>query len=486
MMKRGINKRLWALFSLVLMALLAVSPAWAQAQDFVEDFEDSDLSGWERSPDAVVIDGALRITAGNFAFKIGEWQNYTLTLRVRISGTGDVNLLYYARDESRYQLHILPGEMIFERNMGERGEILGAVDTSSLSDGNWINLTLRVVDGVHEVSIEDELVLTVTDTEPLEAGPIGLVFNGEGYAEFDDLTLTQEAAIGGGETPPEGEGEHPPEGEGEQPPEGEGEPPPEGEGEMPPEGEGFPQPELEPQSEEPVTSADATSTESQGWLQEFLSGQAQPVELQAFVINLLLSAVMAFILGRVYIYWGTSLSNRRKFAANFMLITITTTFIILVVRSSVALSLGLVGALSIVRFRAAIKEPEELAYLFFAIGIGIGLGDNQRLITLLALTCGILLIGLVRLFHNREADMNLHLTVASGNPERVELDAVMAALSPHTAKLKLLRFDETETAFESTFLVEFRNLDKMNEARKALRALSSGIEITFMDNRGME
>ena len=51
------------------------------------------------------------------------------------------------------------------------------------------------------------------------------------------------------------------------------------------------------------------------------------------MINLFLSAVLAFILGRVYIHWGTSLSNRRKFASNFMLITITTTFIILVVRS---------------------------------------------------------------------------------------------------------------------------------------------------------
>ena len=62
-----------------------------------------------------------------------------------------------------------------------------------------------------------------------------------------------------------------------------------------------------------------------------------------------------------------------------------------------ALSLGLVGALSIVRFRTAIKEPEELAFLFFAIGLGIGLGDNQRLITLLALAAGALDSGYGRL-----------------------------------------------------------------------------------------
>ena len=49
----------------------------------------------------------------------------------------------------------------------------------------------------------------------------------------------------------------------------------------------------------------------------------------------------------------------------------TTMLIISIVKSSLALSLGLVGALSIIRFRAAIKEPEELAYLFLAIGISI-------------------------------------------------------------------------------------------------------------------
>ncbi|OGO17502.1 MAG: hypothetical protein A2Z14_17280 [Chloroflexi bacterium RBG_16_48_8] len=222
-----------------------------------------------------------------------------------------------------------------------------------------------------------------------------------------------------------------------------------------------------------------------GWLEDFLSGQAQPLEMQTFVINLVLSAVLAFILGRVYIHWGTSLSNRRVFAANFVLITITTTFIILIVRSSIALSLGLVGALSIVRFRAAIKEPEELAYLFFAIGIGIGLGDNQRLITLLALVVGILIIGVVRLFHTREADVNLHLTVASGNPENVELKAILQTLDPHCAKLKLLRYDESGSAMEASFLVEFKALEKMQEARAALRALSPSLEMTFLDNRGI-
>jgi len=61
----------------------------------------------------------------------------------------------------------------------------------------------------------------------------------------------------------------------------------------------------------------------------------------------------------------------------FPLLTLVTIAVIAVVKSSLALSLGLVGALSIVRFRAAIKDPEELVYLFLCIGVGLALGAQQ-------------------------------------------------------------------------------------------------------------
>jgi hypothetical protein len=61
----------------------------------------------------------------------------------------------------------------------------------------------------------------------------------------------------------------------------------------------------------------------------------------------------------------------------------------------------------------------------------------------------------------------------------------MEVLSANTTRLKLLRFDETDSALESTFLVEFKSSANMNRARKNLRELSPGIEITFLDNRGI-
>lgn len=137
------------------------------------------------------------------------------------------------------------------------------------------------------------------------------------------------------------------------------------------------------------------------------------------------------------------------------------------------------------RFRAAIKEPEELAYLFFAIGIGIGLGDNQRLITALSLALVVLVIAISRLMRGHGADFNLHLTVASSNPSKVDLEAISDTLRSHTVQSRLMRTDENKKSLEASFLVEFRNSAQFMAAKKALQALSDNIEITFLDNKGI-
>lgn len=138
--------------------------------------------------------------------------------------------------------------------------------------------------------------------------------------------------------------------------------------------------------------------------QEFLTTQSVQVPVFTFVLNLLLAALLGYILSLVYVRYGKALSNRRGFAANFILMAMTTMLIISIVKSSLALSLGLVGALSIVRFRAAIKEPEELAYLFPTISIGLGLGADQTVITIVAF---LIIIGIIW-FKNRSEGKEKH------------------------------------------------------------------------------
>ena len=77
---------------------------------------------------------------------------------------------------------------------------------------------------------------------------------------------------------------------------------------------------------------------------ELFADQSSTISLTGFVINFILSGMLASGLSWVYIKYGKSLSNKRQFSANFYLLTMTTMLIITVVKSSLALSLGLVGA----------------------------------------------------------------------------------------------------------------------------------------------
>ncbi|MEW5941077.1 MAG: DUF4956 domain-containing protein [Chloroflexota bacterium] len=445
------------LLSLVLLAgliVLLASPASVLAQEngFTETFDDSSLPGWERHPDATaVVDGVLQINPGGFALHFGDWSEITLTVKVNFAAEAEAVIGYYFRDMGRYILVLADGRLALNKEQDQTRSELGNAEAASLTAGAWHTVKITVTSGQHRVYVGDDLALTATDSDPLETGAFMLRAQGDGIVQFDDLVVR--GTPGGG--PPPGE---------------------------------RPQPAASPADlgAAPVSPAATQPAAAPGnWVDEFFASQASTIELSAFFINLILAAVCAYILGIVYVHWGASLTNRRKFASNFLLMTITTTFIIMVVRSSVALSLGLVGALSIVRFRAAVKEPEELAYLFFALGIGIGLGDNQRLITLVAMAVGIALIGLRHVVRKTDADVNLHVSIAARNPSEVSLEGITAALGKHTAKLKLLRFDETSTAMEAAYLVEFRRADQLTEARAALRALSPSLEITFMDNKGI-
>src|SRR3954467_10482293 len=144
-----------------------------------------------------------------------------------------------------------------------------------------------------------------------------------------------------------------------------------------------------------------------------------PKAIPGFIFSFLVCAVLSFLLGRLYVKYGNSLSNRKSFARNFIVLAITTMFIISVVKSSLALSLGLVGALSIVRFRAAIKEPEELTYLFLTIAIGLGCGAGLTVLTLIAFIGFVTVIWFNNRFQKDVEAQSLYLTISSQNNSSV-------------------------------------------------------------------
>lgn len=205
-----------------------------------------------------------------------------------------------------------------------------------------------------------------------------------------------------------------------------------------------------------------------------------PLSLTTLAINLLVGIVLGSMVAWYYKAYGKSFSNRSKFAATLPVLVMIVALIISIVKSSLALSLGLVGALSIVRFRTAIKEPEELIYLFLAIAIGLGLGADQRLATILA-TIIILAYLLIRtLLKPRPPRSNLFLNVVT-HERKDSFQRINAQLEQHVEMAELRRLDHNEAGLQATYLIKVGDQSAISGLMDDLQAELPNCEISFVE-----
>lgn len=149
---------------------------------------------------------------------------------------------------------------------------------------------------------------------------------------------------------------------------------------------------------------------------------------------------LAFILGlfifMVYKKTFKGVMYSANFGVSLLAMTLITTLIIMAISSNVILSLGMVGALSIVRFRSAIKEPIDIAFLFWAISIGIVLGAGLIPLAIF----GSLFIGIIMLFFvNQKSTDNPYILVINCTDDESEqkaLDYVKGKVKKHVVKAK--------------------------------------------------
>lgn len=130
--------------------------------------------------------------------------------------------------------------------------------------------------------------------------------------------------------------------------------------------------------------------------EDYLSNQIVQTDYLQFGINLFLTAISSLVLIFLYRRLARSRGNKTIFSVNFLIVSLTTMIVISIIKSSLALSLGLVGALSIVRYRTAIKDPEELSFLFISVAIGLGFGANEKFITCIGVIFVVLFYWLIR------------------------------------------------------------------------------------------
>ena len=212
---------------------------------------------------------------------------------------------------------------------------------------------------------------------------------------------------------------------------------------------------------------------------------AAPLSITHLLLNLGVGTILSLILAWHYTRFGRALANRAALARTFPFIVLTTALVITVVKSSLALSLGLVGALSIVRFRTPIKEPEELAYLFLCIAIGLGLGANQIIATIIAAPVIMVIVALISVSGRRRRDENLFLNVQM--PQKGDgsewFKKVNDVLAPHVDVADLRRMDVAADQLQITYFVHCKRDENMLAAMSSLQESFPDASITLVEQQ---
>lgn len=196
-----------------------------------------------------------------------------------------------------------------------------------------------------------------------------------------------------------------------------------------------------------TTAISLTTTFSDIFKSSFLENTAS-----FSIVDSAIALALAFAIG-LFIYYiykktYTGVMYSASFGVSLMAMTLITTFILLAVTSNIVLSLGMVGALSIVRFRTAVKEPLDIAFLFWAISVGIVLGAGMIPLAVV----GSLVIGLVLvLFSNHKSHETPYLlvvTCANSSSEMAVDEVIKSAAKKYQIKSKTVTAQSIELTVE--------------------------------------
>ena len=198
------------------------------------------------------------------------------------------------------------------------------------------------------------------------------------------------------------------------------------------------------------------------------------------MLDMAIAMALAFLLGLfifvVYKKTFNGVMYSSSFGVTLVALTMITTLVILAVTSNVVLSLGMVGALSIVRFRTAIKEPLDIAFLFWAIAVGIVLAAGMIPLAVI----GSIVIGVVLLvFVNKKSHFNPYLIVINCDSHNSEEEAkkyLKDKVNKCIVKSKTAQSGSVELTLE--IRLKDDNTDFINEL-SAMKGINSAVLVSY-------
>ena len=176
------------------------------------------------------------------------------------------------------------------------------------------------------------------------------------------------------------------------------------------------------------------------------SGAFDGANLTTLALSLATAVLMGVLIYFVYTKFYVGVIYSRSFAITLVGMTVLTAMVTLAISTNIVISLGMVGALSIVRFRTAVKDPLDLLYLFWAITTGITSGASMYLLVLLT---AVVMIIMIFAFYHKQQKGRIYIVVVHYTGDETG-DNVLRAFGrmKYFVKSKTIRKNKTEMAIE--------------------------------------
>lgn len=188
---------------------------------------------------------------------------------------------------------------------------------------------------------------------------------------------------------------------------------------------------------------------SQKEIIKYLIANNISVPLVQIILSMLIALALSLCVYQVYRITYTGVMYSRDFNITVMMIALITTLVILIIGSNLALSLGMVGALSIIRFRTAVKDARDAGFLFWSIGIGLACGTGSYSIGIV----GSLAIGIMLLFVSRFRGFEEQTYLLVIQEAQLDLAAIETILKRETRRYRLRMTNQGPDSEEVTYEV---------------------------------
>ena len=204
-------------------------------------------------------------------------------------------------------------------------------------------------------------------------------------------------------------------------------------------------------------------------------------DLQDALISLSLAAIVGMLISQLYRYTHRGLNYEHTFMATLVLLAPIVSVIMLYIRGDLVLSLGLIGSLSIVRFRTPIKDTRDMVFLFWVIAVGLGSGTyNWGVVVVSSLFIMLIVAALyfVRYGHSRNTDFVLVL--AGKKP--LQSDTARETIRRHTIDARLRSQEVQDDRWEMVYELRLTELSSQNADAliSELKALPGVSEVSLL------